>query len=186
MQEANYVDRGDGARAPQGPGWYVLNLGECPWLSMGERFGGSVGLPEGSGFGMTPRFQQLGVNVRVLEPGKPSCFYHRESVEEAFLVLSGECLLLVEGEERPLRSWDFVALPPGVAHVFVGAGSGPCALLQLGARVEGKTIEYPVDELAARHGASVREATDDPRQAYAEAGPMPAPIPSPWGELGLK
>jgi hypothetical protein len=39
-----------------------------------------------------------------LEPGQPNALYHAESEQEAFLVLSWECRLLVEGEERLLRN----------------------------------------------------------------------------------
>ena len=51
-------------------------------------------------------FPQLGINVTVLEPGQAT-LYHAESSQEAFIVLSGECRLLVEDDERLLRPWDF-------------------------------------------------------------------------------
>ena len=78
--------------------------------------------------------RQLGFNIGVLAPGQPSCMYHGEDEQEDFLVLAGECLLLIEGEERLLRQWDFVHCPPWTEHVFVGAGDGPCALLAVGTR----------------------------------------------------
>src|SRR5688572_26747210 len=53
-------------------------------------------------------FPQVGINLFVLEPGEPMSMYHWEADQEDFLVLSGEALLLIEGEERPLRQWDFV------------------------------------------------------------------------------
>ena len=81
-------------------------------------------------------FRDTGINIIVLQPGQPSCKYHSESVQEDFLVLGGEALLLLEGEERPLRAWDFVHCEPGAAHVFVGAGEGPSWILQIGARRE--------------------------------------------------
>jgi uncharacterized cupin superfamily protein len=93
--------------------------------------------------------------------------YHGEECEEDFLVLSGECLLLVEGEERPLKAWDFVHCPPWTEHVFVGAGDGPCAILMAGARGRGEGIVYPVSEVALRHGASVEHETTDAKVAYA-------------------
>jgi uncharacterized cupin superfamily protein len=68
-------------------------------------------------------FPDLGVTLAVIWPGQPSGLYHAETNQEDFLVLAGECVLLVEGEERPLRAWDFVHCPPGTAHVFVGAGT---------------------------------------------------------------
>ncbi len=114
----------------------------------------------------------LGVNVQVLQPGQPNCRYHAEPVQEDFLVLHGECLLLVEGEERRLRQWDLFHCPPGTGHVFVGAGDAPCAILMVGARGEGAdATEYPADELAQRHGAGVAETTTSAEEAYADAPP---------------
>jgi uncharacterized cupin superfamily protein len=51
------------------------------------------------------RFVDLGLTLQVLQPGQPSGLYHAETNQEGFLVLAGECLLLVEGEERPLQAW---------------------------------------------------------------------------------
>jgi uncharacterized cupin superfamily protein len=99
------------------------------------------------------QFRDTGINIQVLQPGQPSCKYHAENVQEDFLVLAGECLLLLDGEERPLRTWDFVHCEPGAVHVFVGAGDAPCWLLQVGARREGQTWDYPPSELAAQYGA---------------------------------
>jgi uncharacterized cupin superfamily protein len=125
-------------------------------------------------------FPDTGINIQVLEPGRPSCKYHSESVQEDFLVLGGECLLILEGEEKPLRQWDFVHCPPGAAHVFVGAGDGPCWILQIGARREGATLDYPLDEAAARHGAQTTEPTDDGDVAYADWPGGGEMVPPPW------
>ena len=43
-----------------------------------------------------------GVNIQVVHPGQPNCYYHGEEGQEDFLVLSGECLLLIE-EDRSGR-----------------------------------------------------------------------------------
>jgi uncharacterized cupin superfamily protein len=94
--------------------------------------------------------------------------YHHESTQEDFLVLSGEPLLIVEGEERRLRQWDFFHCPPGTNHVIVGAGSGPSALVAVGLRDAAEDWgAYTVDETALRHGAGVEEETTDARTAYA-------------------
>ncbi len=102
----------------------------------------------------------------MLEPGQPACMYHGEDEQEDFLVLAGECLLLIEGEERPLKAWDFVHCPKSTEHVFVGAGSGPCAVLAVGSRSGGGVV-YPASELAQRHGAGVAAETHSPEEAYA-------------------
>src|SRR3954451_17362369 len=121
-----------------------------------------------------------GGNIQVMEPGEPNCMYHSEPVQEDFLVLHGECLLILEGEERPLRQWDFVHCPAGTDHVFVGAGDGPCAVLMIGSRRE-DVAHYPVSDVAAKHGASGTEATDEPAVAYAEWRREPrGPTPNPW------
>ena len=145
VEEAKLVETESGLE-PQGPG--------CPF---GSR---DVAL-----------FPEVGITLRVLQPGQPNCRYHAESTQEDFLVLQGECLLLVEGQERQLRAWDFVHCPGGTAHVFVGAGSGPCAILMVGARRPDDDIVYPVSELALKHGAGVETEAHDPRDAYADLDP---------------
>jgi uncharacterized cupin superfamily protein len=114
------------------------------------------------------RFPDFGINIHMLSPGEPSAKYHVESVQEDFLVLGGECTAIVDGEERTLRQWDFLHCPAGTAHVFVGAGSGPCWILMVGARKPDSKTHYPVNEKAAKHGASSPEPTDDARRAYAD------------------
>jgi uncharacterized cupin superfamily protein len=148
----------DGGLVPRGEGWFVINAREAKWLEghfgAYTRFEGDV------------RFPQLGINIGVLEPGQPACYYHGENEQEDFLVLSGECLLLIEGEERQLKAWDFVHCPAWTEHVFVGAGDGPCAVLAVGTRLSDDVV-YPVSELAQRHTAGVETATRQPREAYA-------------------
>ena len=105
------------------------------------------------------RFPHFGINVQVLNPGEPSAKYHAEEAQEAFLVLQGEIRLIVEDEERILRQWDFFYSPPWTAHVFVGAGEGPSAILMVGARNAGEGLVYPRNEPAAQYDASA--ARDD-------------------------
>jgi uncharacterized cupin superfamily protein len=114
------------------------------------------------------RFPEFGINIHVLEPGQPNGKYHSENAQEDFLVLSGECLLILEGKERTLRAWDFVHCPAQTEHIFVGAGDGPCAILMVGSRPVREELDYPPNELAARYGASVPERTSSAKQAYAD------------------
>jgi uncharacterized cupin superfamily protein len=96
--------------------------------------------------------------------------YHWEADQEGFLVLSGEALLIVDDEERPLRQWDYFHCPPKVPHTIVGAGSGPTAILAVGARVDSVGDNwgaYPYSEVAMRHNASAEEDTTDQEVAYA-------------------
>ena len=163
------LERTEAGLVPRGEGWFVVNARDARWLEH-DTFG------SGTSFEGEPPFRQLGINISVLQPGQPSCLYHRENAEEDFLVLFGECLLLVEGHERSLRAWDFVHCPPGTNHVFVGAGDGPCAFVAVGFRPseEDDEIVYPVDEIALKHGAGVETEAPNPREAYA-AYERPAP-----------
>jgi uncharacterized cupin superfamily protein len=162
---------GEGGLVPEGEGWYVLNAREARWFH-GDEFGAACTF-EGDA-----RFPELGINISVIGPGQPACLYHSETAQEDFLVLAGECLLLVDGEERPLRQWDFFHCPAGTEHVIVGAGTGPALVLAAGARGEGKSIVYPVSELAQRYGASAGRETSDPREAYARfSRPSHGPAP---------
>ena len=121
-----------------------------------------------------------GVNIQVMQPGQPNCRYHREPVQEDFLVLHGECIVIVDGEEHRLRRWDFLHCPAGTDHVFVGAGDGPCAVLMIGSRRLDEA-HYPVSEVAAKYGASVQAPTDDPAEAYADWRAVPrAEVANPW------
>jgi uncharacterized cupin superfamily protein len=146
---------------PKGEGWFVLNAREARWSDRG---------PRGArcGFEGEPEFPQLGIHLYVLEPGQPMSMYHWENDQEDFLVLAGEALLLVEGEERPLRQWDLAHCPPRVSHTILGAGNGPCLVLAVGSRSAGEDWGgYPVDEVARRHGAGVDEETTSAKEAYA-------------------
>jgi uncharacterized cupin superfamily protein len=118
----------------------------------------------------TGNFPQLGLNINVLQPGDPMAMYHWEADQEDFLVLAGEALLIIEGEERQLRQWDLVHCPAGTKHVIVGAGDGPSVVLAVGAREHSTGPDwggYPVEEAALRHGAGVEEETTEPEEAYA-------------------
>ena len=160
MPEARLEESGSGLY-PASEGWFVVNVRDTVWLTSDRS--GSVCPFEGR----EVWFPQVGINLRVLQPGQPNALYHSESQQEAFLVLSGECRLLVEGEERLLGPWDFFHSPAGTEHILVGAGEGPCAILVVGARTDDEQLHYPVSELAARYGASAEEETSDPEQAYA-------------------
>ncbi|HSC92778.1 MAG TPA: cupin domain-containing protein [Gaiellaceae bacterium] len=163
---------------PQGEGWFVLNAREARW-----RHG--PGRAASCSFEGEPAFPQLGINVNVLGPGEPMAMYHWEADQEDFLVLAGEALLIVEGEERPLRQWDFVHCPPETKHTILGAGEGPCLVLAVGARDRSTGPGwggYTVDEAALRHGAGVEEETSEPAEAYARFAPR---VPTGYRERWL-
>jgi uncharacterized cupin superfamily protein len=160
-QEARIEHTEEGVTAAS-PGWFVVNLADVRWLR-----GAEVG--QWTDFEPPEGFEEYGIGVHVLQPGQPNGKYHAESVQEDFLVLSGECILLVEDEERRLKAWDFFHCAPGTHHIIVGAGDGPCAILMVGSRAEGKKLHYPVSEVAGRYGASTPEETDAGRVAYSDS-----------------
>jgi uncharacterized cupin superfamily protein len=187
IEEARLEDVGSGL-APVSPGWFVVNVGEAAWLR-NDAFGGRC-VFESNRRVLAERpdaepqmFTDTGFTLAVLEPGKPSGMFHAESAQEDFLVLAGTCLLIVEDEERELRAWDFVHCPTGTRHTFVGAGDGPCVLFMTGARLEGKTIVYPVAEHARACGAGVEEETNSPMEAYAPFTHWRGGRPDAWPEL---
>ena len=149
---------------PDGEGWFVVNARDVTWVRSEER-------GQDTDFEGRQEWTQLGVRIHVLLPGQVNGMYHGESGQEDFLVVSGECVLVIEGQERRLKAWDFVHCPPWTRHVFVGAGDGPCAIVMAGSRVGGFDVRYQVDEMAATHGASVLEETSNPDDAYARLGP---------------
>src|SRR5438445_13828842 len=148
---------------PKGEGWFVLGLRDAVWRHVDGRGAVCVALDDFEG---DRQFEQLGVNPFVLRPGEPMAMYHWEADQEDFLVVSGEAVLIIEGEERQLRPWDFVHCPPNTKHVIIGAGSGPCLVIAIGAR-SADSLGFTVDEVAQRHGASVAEDTTDGGIAYA-------------------
>jgi uncharacterized cupin superfamily protein len=159
---------------PEGEGWFIVNLADAAGRRS-DRFG------KAARFEGETEFPHFGINVRVLEPGEPNCLYHHENLQEAFLVLGGECIAIVEEEERPMRKGDFLHAPPGTNHVFVGAGAGPCKILMVGSRAIPEEVVYPVSEVARRHRASASEETDDPAVAYEGTPPSgPARLPFLW------
>jgi uncharacterized cupin superfamily protein len=173
MDEANLDETPYGKNPAAEEGWFVLNLDDA--LAVRRAKGGAIYPLESQG----QPFTGFGLNVHVVWPGEPNCLYHSEGAREAFLVLSGECTLIVEEQERPLRQWDFFHCPAGTRHVFVGAGEGPCAILMIGARPD-EPLLYPVSEVAAKYGASVAKETPNPDEAYADWPPEFELVRLPW------
>ena len=156
-------------------GWFVLNLEDALAVRNEEKGGATYPLES-----RESPFRDFGARVCVLPPGEPNALYHSEDAQEGFLVLSGECTLIVEDEERALRQWDYFHCPAGTHHITVGAGEAPCVILMIGARPEVETLRYPVSEVAAKYGASVATDTDDPDEAYADWPGEYVPVRLPW------
>jgi uncharacterized cupin superfamily protein len=152
----------DAGLVVESEGWFVLN-------ARGGRWWRSEAKGQGTELEGSHQFPQLGFHLNVLAPGQHGV-YHGEVGEEDFLVVSGECVLVIEGEERHLKAWDFVHCPPWTQHVFVGEGDRPCVIVMAGSRAEGFDVVYPVNELAAKHDASVPVETSNWEEAHARFG----------------
>ena len=158
----------------QGEGWFILNLAEASWERDPDL---GIWLDLGAA---DARFSQFGIGPHRLMPGQPNGRYHAESAQEGFLVLTGECIAIVEGVERHMRQWDYLHCPPGTHHITVGAGDGPCVILMVGKRGPDITTQYTVNELAARYGASPPHDTDSSEEAYADLARTATPERAPW------
>jgi uncharacterized cupin superfamily protein len=161
---------------PVTSGWFVVNARDARWLHNDMRavcrFGG-----EGEA-----HFDDIGVGLYWLQPGRPMSLYHHEAGQEDFLVLRGRCTLVVEGQERPLEPWDFVHCPPRTEHTIVAGDGEPALILAVGARKEKGSARYPVEPAAIRHGAGVPDAAVSPQETYARFGePRPGPAPAIFG-----
>jgi uncharacterized cupin superfamily protein len=172
--KARLEDVGSGL-APVSEGWFVVNVRDAAWET--SAFGGMCAFE-----GTDVPFSQLGINVRVLRP-ESTGLYHSESSQEDFLVIAGECLLLVEGEERPLKAWDFVHCPAGTEHAFVATAETPCVIVMTGARTSEFAGFYPRSELALRHGVGVERETTSPSEAQAGRFEWRYARPVGWAEL---
>jgi len=155
VPEAQLEDSGSGL-APASDGWFVVNVRHAQWLTSenGEK------RPSGSECSFESaksEFPQLGIRLHVLEPGEPNGLYHAESEQEAFLVLSGECTLIVEEEEpflhalRVVESVRLARREDGDADADVGEGMLPRL-----ERVRRAAL------LLVFHGERVREVEHEP------------------------
>jgi uncharacterized cupin superfamily protein len=171
------MEQSDAGLVAATEGWFVVNIRDAAWVT-GEHFGDACVFE-----GDKAPFGQVGYTLMLLRPGQPSGLYHREADQEDFLVLSGECLLLVEGQERRLRAWDFVHCPAGTEHIFVGAGDGPSVVFMTGARWAPRDTTYVRSKVAIRHRAGVEQATSSSSEAYARFGRWRPGRPASWDGL---
>jgi uncharacterized cupin superfamily protein len=171
------IENTEQGRLPAGDGWFVLNLGEMPWETVP-----GFGVWRDFNWDQKPGEPNIGVHIHVLQPGENFGYYHAEAAQEGFIVLSGECLAIVEGKEQRMRQWDYLHSPAGTAHVLVGGGDRPCALVMFGSPDPRRKVEWIADETAAKHGASVKRTTGRDTDAYGDLpAPVPTPPPAPFG-----
>ena len=178
MIEEARLEQVESGLAPVTAGWFVVNARDAAWTD--NEATQSCCIFESDEFVLRGRPDLseyvkpgAGFVLRVLRPGRPVGMYHAESVQEDFLVLMGECILVVEDQERHLRAWDFVHCPPGVGHTFIGAGDGPCVLVCSGNRDLDDETFWRVarrSEAALRHAASVEQDTTSDAEASASLG----------------
>jgi quercetin dioxygenase-like cupin family protein len=172
VREARIEQTPEG-QVPAGDGWFILNLGEMAWGGV-PGFGVWLDPPH-----VDPAQPGIGVHIHVLQPGEANGYYHAEAAQEGFIVLSGECVAVVEGEERRMRQWDYLHSPPGTAHITVGAGDEPCAILMFGSPDPRRKVEWIADDVAAKYGASVAETTGRDLDAYGDPPPQEVRVRAP-------
>jgi uncharacterized cupin superfamily protein len=147
-------------------GWFVVNVRDACWLHNRMRsvcrFGG-----EGDA-----HFDDLGISLYWLQPGRPMSLYHHEAGQEDFLLIAGSGTLVIEGEERSLEIWDFVHCPPRTAHTIVAAGNEPALVLAVGARKEKGSARYPIEPAAITHRAGVPDESTTAAETYASYGEL--------------
>jgi uncharacterized cupin superfamily protein len=173
MAPEGRLEETDAGLVPAGVGWFVLNARAARWFEKPGQ-GYSLPLTGVDEYEAETFFPMLGMAIRVMSPGEPSGTYHWETEQEDFLVLSGEAVLIVEGQERRLKQWDFVHCPPETKHAFAGAGDGLCVLLCASSRQfqkDGPWGFYCADETAAKYNASSPEDTQDTDVADARFAP---------------
>ena len=141
--------------------WHIANIRDANWYDEGP-FGVS------GNFQRDEHFDEFGFNFAVVWPGQPVAMYHREANQEGFLVLAGECLAIVEGEEHPMRQWDYLHCPAETDHIIVGAGDGPAFLIAVG----GRTGEQR-DRVSGRSGGARPRGRRRARDRQAARGLRP-------------
>jgi uncharacterized cupin superfamily protein len=170
--------------APVTPGWFVVNTAEAAWVS--NDYYGGVCIFESDDFVLRGRADLTeyvkpgaGFTIRVVPPGQPSTLYHAESVQEDFLILMGECVLIIEDQERHLRPWDFVHCPPMTSHAFVAKDNGPCVILATGNRRDDLERVCLRSEVALRYHVGTEVDGTEP----ARRGEWVVERPKHWDEL---
>jgi uncharacterized cupin superfamily protein len=178
------LERVESGLAPVTPGWFVVNTADAAWVT-NEWYGG-VCIFESDEFVLRDRPDltayekpHAGFTIRVVPPGQVGTDYHAESVEEDFLVLMGECVFIIEDQERHLRPWDFVHCPPMTAHAFVAKETGPCVILATGNRRDDLERVYRRSEVALRYDAGPEADTTEPERR----GTWEVRRPNNWEEL---
>ena len=170
--------------APVTPGWFIVNTADAAWVN--NEWSGGVCIFESDDFVLRGRPDlseyvkpNAGFTIRVVPPGQPAGLYHAESVQEDFLILMGECVLIIEDQERRLRPWDFVHCPPMTAHTFVATEAGPCVILAAGNRRDDLERVYRRSEVALRYDAGPDVDTENPDRR----GTWEVRRPARWDEL---
>lgn len=110
----------------------IRHLKDLPWVDVTyagtqAKFGQVKDLE--NTFGM----RRFGIDVQRLRPGDQNSPYHTHDEEdELFLVLEGNCKLLLDGTHYDLQQGDCVYTKPGQAHCFYNDGLEDCLLLVSG------------------------------------------------------
>lgn len=88
---------------------------------------------------------QFGVNLVTLEPGALSSLRHWHRAEDEFvMILSGECVMVTDAGETPMRAGDCAAFPANSpdGHHFINRSSAPMTFLVAGSKSRHEVATY--------------------------------------------
>ena len=126
------LERGDSGLVPAGDGWFVLNVADADWKT---GVFGSYTTFEQQERGRSADVRADGDERLAPRARAAALPLPRRGDQEAFLVIKGDAVLIVEEQERQLRAWDLVHTPPWADHVIVGAGDGGLHVAAFGTRL---------------------------------------------------
>lgn len=109
-----------------------------PYASMMK---GRSSLRLGEAGGLT----QFGVNLVTLEPGALSSLRHWHLNEDEFvMVTEGECVMITDAGESPMRPGDCAAFPAGSTdgHHFINRSAAPARFLVVGTKAPREVATY--------------------------------------------
>lgn len=120
-----------------------------------DKIGGREKRVLGDIFGLT----HFGVNLTRLPPGAASALRHAHEKQDEFVyILEGECVLVTDAGESPMRAGMCAGFRAGTgdAHHLVNRGAADCLYLEIGDRTLFEHVTYPDDDLMIRPGPDGR------------------------------
>jgi hypothetical protein len=131
MVPESQLEKTEHGLVSKGEGWFVLNKRDAVWRHVDGRGASASLAPISKASGNS----SSSASIRSCSgSGRTDGHVPLEGRSGGLPRGVGEAVLIIEGEERQLRAWDFVHCPPNTKRVIGGAGSGPCFVIAVGAR----------------------------------------------------